>query len=140
MTWVLDASAAYLATENEKDHPGADATRDLLAEIDDPLIAPELLAYELAHLVFSKYADRVDDIPRRVKLHAALAGLAQPQRTDWEAVGELCDEHGLTAYDAAYVELAKREEGILITDDREMYRVAKAVLGEERSLLCRGTA
>jgi predicted nucleic acid-binding protein len=44
----------------------------------------------------------------------------------WGRTLLLAERHGLTEYDAAYVELAIRADGILLTLDHEMARAARA--------------
>ena len=44
----------------------------------------------------------------------------------WGRTLLLAERHGLTEYDAAYVELAIRADGILLTLDNEMARAARA--------------
>jgi predicted nucleic acid-binding protein len=47
-------------------------------------------------------------------------------RQAWSATLRLCDRFGLTAYDAAYLELAQRRPLPLATLDGELIRVARA--------------
>jgi hypothetical protein len=47
---------------------------------------------------------------------------AQPSMA---AVANLADRHGLTAYDAAYLELAMRHKFGLITQDQDLVRAAE---------------
>jgi predicted nucleic acid-binding protein len=42
-----------------------------------------------------------------------------------KAVLALCEEHGLTVYDAAYLELAKRRGLALATQDSDLLKAAK---------------
>ena len=61
----------------------------------------------------------VDQASRlKVRVDMAQPGMA--------AVGTLAERHGLTAYDAAYLELAVRQRFGLITQDRELVRAADA--------------
>jgi predicted nucleic acid-binding protein len=49
-----------------------------------------------------------------------------PVQPSMGAVADLADRHGLTAYDAVYLELAKRQKFGLITQDTELIRAADA--------------
>jgi predicted nucleic acid-binding protein len=46
--------------------------------------------------------------------------------TVFTATQALCREHGLTAYDAAYLEIAIRERNVLATVDEDLRRAALA--------------
>ena len=117
---VVDASAIAAVVFNE---PASD---DVVAGLGDArLIAPSLLPYELANV----YVIKVRKYPeQKAGLDRALSLLDD---LDFElvavpagAAGSLASETGLTAYDAAYLWLAKRLGLKLVTLDRRLGEVA----------------
>lgn len=96
------------------------------------LLAPELLAYELANgLVLAASRGR---IPHEVVLDA-LKGFwsLRIKLVDagqiYERLPYLCRTHQLTAYDASYVATAEIENAVLITADEKLHRAVKAGSG-----------
>lgn len=129
---IVDASAVLDAAGIG---PRFDAFTRLVERFD--LRAPELLAYETGALVHGRLAPRFGAThARRARaLEAMLDGVALHPTTP-EARGRiaaLASRHGLTFYDASYLELAEREEGILITQDKALLRAGLAALGAERA-------
>lgn len=95
------------------------------------LEAPGLIAWEVANVLQMKVrrgqltrADRgrmlarLEELP--VSLHPA------PTTPELWATAELCDAHGLTAYDAAYLLLALQLGVPLATLDAQLTRAARA--------------
>ena len=124
---VVDASAVNAVLLGERD--GA-SVLEVLAE-HELLCAPALLAYEVANvLAMSRRAGRIDE-------REASAALAEFTGLPWafeshctaialEAIGRLCASRGLTASDAAYVELAARRSCPIVTFDDAMRKAARA--------------
>ena len=64
---------------------------------------------------------RIESVHQAARLNVRV-DTAQPSMA---AVANLADRHGLTAYDAAYLELAMRHKFGLITQDRDLVRAAE---------------
>jgi predicted nucleic acid-binding protein len=113
---VVDASAIAAVVFNE---PASD---DMVEDIGDArLIAPSLLPYELANVYVIKvrrYPDQKTALDRAFSLLGALdiELVAVPA----DAAGALASETGLTAYDAAYLWLARRLGLKLVTLDQKL--------------------
>ena len=114
LTWLFD----------DEDQPGAGATLERLKE--DGAVVPQLWHLEIRNALLS--AERrgrisLEEIDER--LHA-LNGL--PIQTDGEpsypSTFDLARKHGLSFYDALYLELAKRLGAELATLDRALGRAA----------------
>jgi predicted nucleic acid-binding protein len=113
---VVDASAIAAVVFNE---PASD---DVVESIGDArLIAPSLLPYELANVYVIKvrrYPDQKTALDRAFSLLGALD--IELVAVSADAAGALASETGLTAYDAAYLWLARRLELELVTLDRKL--------------------
>jgi predicted nucleic acid-binding protein len=113
---VVDASAIAAVVFNE---PASD---DVVERIGDArLTAPSLLPYELANVYVVKvrrYPDQKAALDRAFSLLGALEIdlVAVPA----DAAGALAADTGLTAYDAAYLWLARRFGLKLVTLDRKL--------------------
>ena len=129
MSWVLDCSVAL--AWGLPDECSARAERFLTAlSASDALWVPSLWWYELSNgLTVARRRHRVADaeIERLVELYRAL-----PVRTDDAAGPDLlrrlrtvADTYNLSAYDAAYLELAQRRGLRLATLDRALARAAR---------------
>lgn len=117
---VVDASALAAVLFNE---PEADAIADRLAGAR--LVAPGLLAFELANVCLMKSRRRPEDRP------ALLAAFRLRHRlgidhvaVDHDDALELAVATGLTAYDASYLWLAQDLGAELVTLDRPLARAA----------------
>lgn len=63
---------------------------------------------------------RIECVRQAERLNVRL----DPAEPNMEAVASLADRHGLTAYDATYLELAIRQKFGLITQDKDLVRAA----------------
>jgi predicted nucleic acid-binding protein len=112
---VIDASALAAVLFDEPE------AEPVLASISGTLIAPRLLPYELASVCTTKLLRRpagADTIHARYALFAELEiELTEP---DWATLPQLAIQYALSAYDAAYLQLALRERVPLITLDRRL--------------------
>jgi predicted nucleic acid-binding protein len=104
--------------------PDADAVAACLE--GDRCAAPSLLRYELA----SVYAKKLRRNPgQRAGLREALRLLSRlgidEVQVPTDGMAELVEESGLTAYDAAYVWLARHLGAPLLTLDRRLARAAE---------------
>ena len=118
---VMDASAAGALLFGE---PDADAVAARLE--GERCVAPSLLRYELAS-VYAKKVSRYTG--QRSALREALRLLPRlgidEVRVPTDGMAELAVESGLTAYDAAYLWLARHLDAPLITLDRRLARAAE---------------
>lgn len=115
---VVDASAVAAVLFDEPE------AAPVIASVTGPLLAPSLLRYELASICATKLLRE----PRRSRLilsrYRLLAELevdyAEP---DWDTLPVLARQWELSAYDAAYLQLALARKAPLVTLDS---RLAKA--------------
>lgn len=144
---VLDASAAvYVIVEGQAD-PRGPALRSALEalEMDHGIRAPSLVAYEVGQVVHVKDPDAygADVRARQDAVDTVLRGIERvPATADGtRRTGGLAERHGLSFYDAAYLELAARDgSGILITEDRRLKTAAVDELGTARAFDIEGIA
>jgi predicted nucleic acid-binding protein len=125
---VVDASlVGALTLPDEADLPAAIHKR----MIADQLIAPVHFRIEVGNVLQMAV--------RRKRIPPAARGLALAQieslsilvddlseRSVWSRIFHLADTHGLTIYDAAYLELAARRLAALATLDRELIAAARS--------------
>ena len=112
---VVDASAVAAVLFDE---PGAEP---ILASISGTLIAPTLLIYELASVCTTKLVRYPRDTQMILSRYALFGDLeitlAAP---DWHTLPTVAREWSLSAYDAAYLQLALSEEAPLVTLDARL--------------------
>ncbi len=127
---VVDASSLLLAAQDPAQDPRADAARRVLPELHGSygVMAPALLAYEVAHVVHRK-APRAfgsDAAGRAGVVATLLTGieLHAPTPELLHRTGALSEERGLTAYDASYLALTERAGDGLLTDDAALREAA----------------
>lgn len=134
MKAVVDASA-LLATAEPGREDFAEAG-ELLATAAD-VWAPALLAWEVANVVHRKRpAAFGPDAKARAALTAALldgVDLVAPDDDHLREVARLVHEHGVSAYDAAYLALAVVEDALLVTEDARLHAAAKREIGAQRA-------
>ena len=131
MNFVLDASVALLWLAPETNPAGADyATVALVALKESQAVVPSLLALEIANVVAkleSKGAVTEADSQRYIALLWGL-NITVDQATAAHALGDtlnLARRYKLSAYDAAYLELALRAGLPLATLDAGLAKAAK---------------
>jgi predicted nucleic acid-binding protein len=115
---VVDASAIAAVVFNEPE------AAPVIASIGGPLIAPDLLRYELASICTTKLMRE----PRRSKAilscyHSFTRLQLEFAEPDWNTLPLLAREWDVSAYDAAYLQLALARKAPLVTLDA---RLAKA--------------
>lgn len=129
MSFVLDGSLA-LAWQFEDEQ-----TEPILALLDrvveDGAIVPPLWRYEVANGLQIAIRRRRIDARRRDRALAYLSALdisidQESEMHAWSATVRLAERHGLTVYDAAYLELAERRRLMLATLDEALARAARA--------------
>ncbi len=126
MPLVLDSSVAACWAFDDEAHPtAAAALRRIQCE---EAIVPSLWWFEIRNTLIInerrgriRAADTSDFLRRLVRLTITIDRM--PEETD---VLDLARRHGLTVYDAAYLELARRASLPLATLDRSLTRAAKA--------------
>lgn len=126
MAFVLDASIAVSWAFLDEDHPAASNALDLLGA--EPGIAPSLFWFEVRNiLVAAERRGRLNPAQTMEFLGALSAlPLTLDRLPDEGAVLQLARTHNLTVYDAAYLELARREGSMLATLDKALVRAAQA--------------
>ena len=98
---------------------------------DEPLAAPQLVMWEIANVLQKKILRGVIDARDRQDVWTALelCGLTlhqAPPSGEMDRLGQLADRLGLSAYDAAFLDLALVEGAALATLDRDLARAAVA--------------
>jgi predicted nucleic acid-binding protein len=126
MPFVLDASVSATWCFPDEAHGTAEAAFDLLA--GDEAIVPALWWFEIRNiLVVNERRGRID----AVETACFLADLERlsiriDREPDSETVLALARKHNLTGYDAAYLELARRQGLPLASLDRALVAAARA--------------
>jgi predicted nucleic acid-binding protein len=126
MAFVLDASIAACWLLPDETHDVATAALDLLAH--EPAIAPTIWWYEMRNVLLSCERRRRFGVDRTEAALSVLAGLPitiEPV-TDGLGVLELARRHRLSAYDAAYLALARHRRFALATLDGALATAAQA--------------
>ena len=130
MSFVVDNSVALAwCFEDEHTQPIMDLL-DRVAVIG--AVAPSLWPLEaLNGLLMAERRKRLDS-KRRHRLVGFLRGLPVTLDTEtadqaWTATARLAERHGLTLYDAAYLELAQRRKLPLATLDEDLIKAGKAL-------------
>ena len=122
---VVDASAVAAVLFDEPE------SAPILASVVGRLIAPSLLPYELASVCTTKLVRRPREakiILSRYRLFAELeVELAEP---DWDTLPGLAHEWALSAYDAAYLQLALAQKATLVTLDARLATAYDKVTGK----------
>ncbi|HEY2660878.1 MAG TPA: type II toxin-antitoxin system VapC family toxin [Caulobacteraceae bacterium] len=126
MAFVVDASIAGCWAFEDEDHPMAAAALERLRTED--AIAPSLWWFEVRNLLLVNErrgriseADMAAFLRRLSRLPITLG-----PRPDETQLLTLARRHRLTVYDAAYLELAQREDIVLATLDGALQRAAQA--------------
>jgi predicted nucleic acid-binding protein len=124
LSFVIDASVLADWFLEDKTDPRVEAPIDALTQVE--ACAPSLLFFEIRNaLLVSERRRRITEAESAAFLRelALLRIRLEPPRED---VNLMARERNLTVYDAAYLELAKREGLPLAALDRELERAAIA--------------
>lgn len=123
---VLDASVtASWLLEDELD-PQAGVAVELVRE--DGALVPQLWHYEVRNALLAAQRRgrlREDEVPERLDSLGHMPVLTD-QEPDLQVAMELANGHGLSFYDAMYLELAFRRQLPLATFDARLARAARA--------------
>lgn len=127
--WVIDASVTLPWFFPDEATPFTEGLLDALGT--QPLWAPALWVLECTNVLQSAQRRRRIDANRRAQIAGELGQL--PVRVDHEpldfmTIDRLAAAHGLSAYDAAYLELALRRSLTLVSLDARLIAAAQ-VLG-----------
>jgi predicted nucleic acid-binding protein len=114
--WVLDASV-LLASENPDDVNHGDASQ--LLEGGDPLATLDLAFYEVTNVAIRSWQDHsaAHRLRERIAAVADDGGLIPVDASLIAHATTIAEEHGISAYDAAYVAAARASNGQLVSCD-----------------------
>lgn len=126
---MLDGSAALAWCFEDERTPALDALRLRVAE--HGAVVPSLWRLEVANGLIAAVRRGRLAAGRRDALLEALLGMdigidTETDRHAWSGTVRLAEAHGLTAYDAVYLELAQRRRLPLATVDAALARAARA--------------
>jgi predicted nucleic acid-binding protein len=112
---VVDASAVAAVLFDEPE------AAPVIAGVSGALLAPGLLRYELASVCASKLRNESKRAALTLQRYRLLPGLdIEYVEPDWEALPLLARQWDLSAYDAAYLQLALKRKAPLITLDARL--------------------
>jgi predicted nucleic acid-binding protein len=126
LSFVVDASILAAWFLDEKRDPRVEAAFDMAARVETR--APSLLYYEIRNaLIVSERRNRITEAMSAGFLrNLALLPIRLEPAGDDASLMALARKRKLTVYDAAYLELAKREGLPLATLDRGLEKAATA--------------
>ena len=128
MIYVYDSSFVAAIIIPDEKNPKVNIAYNELEE-SDIIYAPQLIWYEIAN-VFKNLIRRKRYTPDEVShFFTLLSGINLS--TDFESganyakrIWNLCSAYNLSAYDSAYLELAKRKKAVLCTLDENLINAA----------------
>jgi predicted nucleic acid-binding protein len=121
LPFVVDASVGAAWLFPDEATPETEAALHATASVD--VWVPALWPLEIGNLVLTAQRRRRITGDKRRELVRAAASLRlriDRERTDMVGLDELAAAHGLTTYDAVYLELAKRRGLALATRDEKL--------------------
>ncbi len=138
MRIVVDASLLIEALDPESEI--AEHATDLRKRLaSEALLAPALILWEVGNYVSRIAAKQKEENPAAAG--HTVAGATQdvildvPDRHHMGRIIACAVSHGLTFYDASYLELATREpDSYLVTQDERLRKAGEKELGRDRSL------
>jgi len=126
--WVIDASVTmpwFFADETTA------FTEGLLDALGTRVLwAPTLWVFECTNVLQSAQRRRRLDAARRAEIAGELAALPvrlDPYTPDFVELDRLAAAQGLSAYDAAYLELALRRQATLVSLDERLVAAARGL-------------
>jgi predicted nucleic acid-binding protein len=126
MPFVLDASIAACWAFGDESRPRADLALDLIRK--EEARVPSLWWFELRNiLIVNERRRRISEADSSLFLRELSRLWVTIDRSFEEAgVMALARKHGLTVYDASYLELARRDSLPLATLDTDLIHAARA--------------
>ena len=129
MTYVFDSSFIGALIIPDEKNPLVDKMRSSIGE-NEEIFTPQLVWYEIANIfknLIIRKRNTFDDVLQFFPLLAAIRLTADSETgiVYSEKLLRLCVDHGLSAYDAAYLELAGRKKAVLCTLDENLKKAAK---------------
>ncbi len=127
--FVLDASLTLAWVFDEEE---TERSRHVLHQVEEHVVVvPSIWPLEVANAVLAGVRSDRFSHDEAASFVEALAGLdvevdEQASRTAFVGLLPLAREHGLSIYDAAYLELALRREAPLATFDADLARAARS--------------
>lgn len=126
--WVIDASVTMPWFFADEATPFTEGLLDALGQQE--LWAPTLWVLECTNVLQSAQRRRRIDAQRRAEIAAELSELPvrlDPATPDFVGLDRLAATQGLSAYDAAYLELALRRSLVLISLDERLLAAARSL-------------
>lgn len=126
--WVLDASVTMPWFFPDEATPFTEGLLDALGIHE--LWAPTLWVLECTNVLQSAQRRRRIDANRRAEIAAELSDLPvrlDAETPDFVSLDRLAATHGLSAYDATYLELALRRSLVLVSLDARLLAAAQAL-------------
>ena len=126
--WVIDASVTMPWFFADEATPFTEGLLDALGA--QALWAPALWVLECTNVLQSAQRRRRIDANRRAEIASELSVLPvriDPQIPDFVSLDRLAAAHGLSAYDATYLELALRRSLVLVSLDSRLIAAAGAL-------------
>lgn len=125
MPFVLDASITLAWAFDDEDYPDAVLALERIRK--DQGRVPSLWWYEVRNaLIINERRRRLTELDTALFLRAlSRLDIAVDPLPDEQRVLSIARRHGLTVYDAVYLELAQREEIPLATLDAKLVRAAR---------------
>jgi predicted nucleic acid-binding protein len=126
--WVIDASVTMPWFFSDEATPFTEGLLDSLGAQE--LWAPPLWVLECTNVLQSAQRRRRIEASRRAQIAAELSELpvrVDPETPDFVSLDRLASTHGLSAYDAAYLELALRRSLVLVSLDARLLAAAQAL-------------
>ena len=126
--WVIDASVTMPWFFPDEATPFTEGLLDSLA--NQELWVPTLWVLECTNVLQSAQRRRRIDAARRAEIAGQLGELPvrfDPQVPDFVGLDRLAFTHGLSAYDAAYLELALRRSLVLVSLDDRLIAAARGL-------------
>ena len=122
---VVDASVALSWAFEDETHLRADTALEQVAE--EGALVPQLWHLETRKaLLTAERRGRLSSVEVNERLDALKdLPITTDQEPDLQSAFELARIHGLTMYDALYLELAKRKDAELATLDRHLAQAAE---------------
>ena len=126
--WVVDASVTMPWFFADEATPFTEGLLDALGS--QVIWAPTLWVLECTNVLQSAQRRRRIDAHRRAEIASELGALPvrlEPEVPDFVSLDRLAASHGLSAYDATYLELALRRSLVLVSLDARLIAAAGAL-------------